>query len=264
LDPDRRKDDLLQFDAVHRRISEPNAYIALWIVDGDQHCVQREAFGHAYYDGERLIGRFINNNEQATMMVGGFYVLARSRRDGHNPFSFVTLREFRVSDDTYPAKITSWQKNEAWFGSVDMARNVAGGVDYKHRAHKIDGPSDPGFFNDFVFILKKSEDRQPHQPLIGGHRPVVEETSYQSPPDELPGGNREEKPQQVEKEEEEEQKPDESVEQPEQEEKAEVEEKPPMEEVVDEPEKEAAIEQEDDGPEIQPETKEDAADDDEE
>jgi len=247
LDSDRTREDLLQFDAVHRRTSEPNAYIALWLVDGDQHCVQREAFGHAYYDGERLKGRFINSNEQDTMMVGGFYVLARSRLDGQNPFAFVTVRELRVNEDTYPAKITSWQRNEAWFGTVDMARNVAGGVDYRQQVHKIDGPSDPGFFNNFVYILMKRDDEQQQQPLIGGHRPVVVDDSYGSQPREYLAADQDEQ-----------QRSEEAVEgnkqQPDQNEKEEN--RKPLDVEVQDPE--AAIEQEAETADAEPDNAHDA------
>ncbi len=50
-------------------------------------CVQRESFGHAFYDGDRLLGRFIDSNDQAQIMIGGFYVLAKSKRTGGNPWA---------------------------------------------------------------------------------------------------------------------------------------------------------------------------------
>jgi len=160
LESDRTKEDLLQFDAIHKRAPDNNAYIALWNYEDERasdSCVQRESFGHAYYDRDRLVARFIDNNDQPRTMVGGFYVLARSKRTGRNPFVFMKTSEMQPTEDEYPAKIASYQKNEAWFGSVDIGARQARGVDYRGKVHKICGFRDPNFFNNSVYALKKMD-----------------------------------------------------------------------------------------------------------
>ncbi len=49
-------------------------------------------------------------------------------------FKFVNANEMTDSEQNelleFPARIQSWLKNEAWFGSVDIANRRARGVDY--------------------------------------------------------------------------------------------------------------------------------------
>jgi hypothetical protein len=39
--------------------------------------------------------------------------------------------------DEYPARISSYQQNEAWFGSVDLGTRQARGVDYHRKPQKV-------------------------------------------------------------------------------------------------------------------------------
>jgi len=166
LPSDRFAEELLRFDAIHKRIPDTNAFVALWIEDhSSSGCVQRESFGHAFFDGEKMIGKFVDSNKRPVTFVGGFYVLAASKETMKNPFEFVRQDNWQLhrlhSEDPgtheYPAKVTSWQKNEAWFGSVDVERRHVRGVDYRGRFVEINGNADQSFYNNHVAILVKQQ-----------------------------------------------------------------------------------------------------------
>ncbi|KAK0427966.1 hypothetical protein QR680_010516 [Steinernema hermaphroditum] len=165
----RTRNDFLQFDAIHQRQRVQNAYVAFWITADQQG--HYEAFGHAWVENDgRVCGRFVGRFRNIENICGGFRVLARHIRTGANPFRFVLAREADVRQAvTYRrrqiAKITSWQKNEAFFGGVSLNERSASGIDYDLEIVELNKDRDPYYYENFVQVLVKDEDyREPPQP----------------------------------------------------------------------------------------------------
>ncbi|TKR62461.1 hypothetical protein L596_026418 [Steinernema carpocapsae] len=163
----RTRNDFLEFDAIHNRQRISNAYVAFWITSDQRG--HYEAFGHAWVEDDgRVCGRFIGRHKNIENICGGFRVLAKHERTGANPFRFVLARDANIPQAvTYRrrqiAKITSWQKNEAFFGGVSLNERTAGGIDYDLEVVEINKERDPYYYENFVQVLIK-ENEAPVEP----------------------------------------------------------------------------------------------------
>uniref|UniRef100_A0A1I8AUK6 DUF3421 domain-containing protein n=1 Tax=Steinernema glaseri TaxID=37863 RepID=A0A1I8AUK6_9BILA len=161
----RSRNDFLQFDAIHQRQRVANAYVAFWITADQQG--HYEAFGHAWVENDgRVCGRFVGRQRNIENICGGFRVLARHERTGANPFRFVPAREANARQAvTYRrrqiAKITSWQKNEAFFGGVSLNERTATGIDYDLEVLELSKERDPYYYDNFVQVLIKEDYPEP-------------------------------------------------------------------------------------------------------
>ncbi|VDN56535.1 unnamed protein product [Dracunculus medinensis] len=132
---DRTVGDFLIFDTIHHNIRMKNAYVAYWITKDDRG--HYETFGHAYSTDQGVCARFVDRNQQPVKLCGGFRVLSRSIKAGiPNPFKFVRAEEVENHQPLeyrgrQIAKIVSWQKNEGFYGSANIAEQTAEGIDYE-------------------------------------------------------------------------------------------------------------------------------------
>ncbi|OZC08760.1 hypothetical protein X798_04174 [Onchocerca flexuosa] len=148
--------DFLTFHIAHVTKPTRREYIAFWVTYDE--LGHYETFGHAYLVRNGVCARFVDRFYRAETICGGFRILSRSNRNGNLGFKFVQVGQANIHDtigyrSRQVAKIVSWTRNEAWYGSASVKEAFAEGIDQENTYVKISYVDDPFFYQQNVYIL---------------------------------------------------------------------------------------------------------------
>uniref|UniRef100_A0A8R1XY80 Uncharacterized protein n=1 Tax=Onchocerca volvulus TaxID=6282 RepID=A0A8R1XY80_ONCVO len=156
--------DFLTFRIAHVTKPTRREYIAFWVMYDE--LGHYETFGHAYLVQNGVCARFVDRYYKAKTICGGFRILSKSNRNGNLAFKFVQAGQANIHDtigyrSRQVAKIVSWTRNEAWYGSASMREAFAEGIDQENAYVKISYVDDPFFYQQNVYVLVSCDPNDP-------------------------------------------------------------------------------------------------------
>jgi hypothetical protein len=178
---DFNKDGLLDEDEINEclkhlksrpvEVRAPRQSSTVVINNGNDN--QFEAYGEAYIRGDRICAKFVDKDDKATEICGGFRVLSRGSHDGANPFEWYPIREIsRHMAVEYLnhqiSQIWNGDRLESVFGGAHLDRQLAYAAFLNNTVLHVGRSSDPHFYDTNIDLLALKDGYFPKQYIHTG------------------------------------------------------------------------------------------------